>query len=386
MNVKMNLKKMLAAVLGITMLLTGCKTSAKEEKKIMAVCAFGINSQEYVYAAGDLAEMFQDVYSNGGKLSVIKIDQNPKIIDELEYDGIKSNRFASTKENLIKDCARDAKSALGKCTAVEPEIDTIATLNLIGECFKNAGEEYGKQVVICDTGLSSAGLMNLTKKPLTEINIDAYVEFLQEQDALPNLYGVKVTWAGLGQSTQQYSSKELRILEDLYSAILDACGAEYQFSTMQPSDAVRDDLPHVTVVPVAEVPELPDDFVYDDTSGIEFLSNSNELADENKARKVLDDAVQILKNTDEAIYVTATTALFGDRAGRIERANGRANVIVKLLRELGVENNIEIVAFGSAGPFFNASKPDSAENRNVAIVFKRGKTGQKIAAGEYKPE
>jgi outer membrane protein OmpA-like peptidoglycan-associated protein len=117
--------------------------------------------------------------------------------------------------------------------------------------------------------------------------------------------------------------------------------------------------------------EVTDEGVMLRLSNIQFLADSNDLAESEKIK--LREIANILKTIPErSIQVAGHTALAGSARGRLTLSRQRAQAVASYLVSLGARESSEVtvVGYGADVPIAdNATNEGMAANRRVEIIF-----------------
>ena len=136
-------------------------------------------------------------------------------------------------------------------------------------------------MIVFDSGLSTAGILNFAEQNILDVPVDVIIEQLKDMHDLPVLSNVNVTWIGMGQvcgKQDALPSSYKYKLQNLWQEILYAGGAaSVTFDTSPlPSEENSFELPECSVVPVVadclelSSSSLPEAIKFDENSSIKL--------------------------------------------------------------------------------------------------------------------
>lgn len=351
--------------------------------------------------ADAVSHIYDDVYgicSSGGEISFIVADGKPFIAADYALPKQDTSYSRTRRRELAEENASVIMSKASSLAAVTPELDTLTALSLAADKLR-ASECADKTLIVIDSCLSTAGLIDFAAYCLIEESPEDIVSALEERRALPELDGVSVHVTGLGRVSGAQSALSADMLDKLrgiWTAIFVSSGALEVVSDPTPlSDAGSgngDGLPEVSVVAVisdpltptktAKTTEYADDgsfggdeveenkesedalgeaVRFDETS-VRFKPDSAELTDRDAAARALSYAGGLLAADPELrVYLIGTTASFGGDGEKLSLE--RAEEVKKLLTEMGCgEEQITCRGFGRRQSILRVKDTDSAGN------------------------
>lgn len=90
-------------------------------------------------------------------------------------------------------------AALSAARAKTPEIDTLSAISLSARTLQAVTGESEKTLLIFDSGLSTASLLDFSSQNLIAEPVDSIVSQLTDLYAIPDLSGIdEIVWVGLG--------------------------------------------------------------------------------------------------------------------------------------------------------------------------------------------
>lgn len=367
-------------------------------------------------------------YCIQANVSIIVVDGKPEQ-SYVTFDGERIEMDASAKsiEKVLHEkeyICDDINAYLfsDDLRANDAEVDLLAAIAEAETILDSYPDSMEKHMVIYDTGITTAGFLNMNKIDIQNGSVDQVLERLPE-GAFHKLGGIKVTFGGLGnvcfpQSDMRQDSSFKNRLENLWTAYFTRCGAEL---TAPIEYAAKGNDPMVNVVtegeaagcvqpneeivsyePVSIVSfklsekEVIEEFVTGSsetpiilsTVELGFKGDSAEFRDQAAAEKALisyEEIFTLLKEHPEiTIYVVGSKAkttpdedVSTDPLSR-DRANAVANLIQKMF---GISaSQIQIIDAGTTrfswrsgvefpdGTWASKDKVAQMQNRVVAII------------------
>jgi outer membrane protein OmpA-like peptidoglycan-associated protein len=240
-------------------------------------------------------------------------------------------------------------------------------LEAISQAARSISTASGPRLVlVADSMLQTAGALPM-QDGLLGIAAEDAVEYLTESGQLPDLTGTTVVLLGLGVTAppqEPLDSRATAQLEQLWTGILTAAGAEVLLDVRIPTIAPDRALPTVTPVPI-ESPTPPEPVqecrVRLEDATIGFKPDSADFIEPEAARSLLDQVADELRGCPAHLVITGTTSSAGTAQGRQAVATARATAVAQeLSRRLSVPlDNIEIRGVGMN---FNEYVPDRDAN------------------------
>ncbi len=359
----------------------------------------------------------------GSTYSCILADSNPNVIFEGTISDFSSRGFSEDMlKRIQKSIIADIATKLNNAMPDNPQVDILSATSLAVRMLR-ANEVEGRDniLVFYGTGISTSGVVDMTKVPVYKLDVEASVESLSKS-LLIDMSGIQVIFyccgdvAGDEQPT--LSDKEKNTLKLFYDTLFKRLGAddvifrndvpkagsynfEQQVSVMKTEEVVSGLKPIVVEYEdvikkedVEELEEVIDDVFtegniisFDETS-IAFKSNSTELVDMNATMKALEYVVDYMNSNQEfKLLVCGTTTSFADKDFSIAFSKKRAAVIRNLLiEEAGIsEDRIYSLGCGwSSCLYINDRDNDGTlnenapQNRSVKLVDYNSDTAKQI--------
>lgn len=353
--------------------------------------------------AYDYIEEQLDHVVYGGYVCAIVSDATPTKVDVVDEDFFEQNarnpeilrkHISERKEQLI-EAFRDED-----LIADSPEVDLLAAIREAKSAL-SASRVNGienKRIIIIDTGISTSGDLNFVDMDFIngQPEIGSLVKQLSSYEGagiLPDLSGISVTFLGTADGLaetggpQKTSTADKMYLKDLWTSIVQACGAEeVNFEAAAgwstPNVYTEDEtskFSYVSVIsfnhkPVFDLSDLqpidtndpdaqptmpgPPIAVKLESERIGFKPDSAELLNEKSAANMLRPYAEDLKTylsyfQDEKIWIvgtTATTQKGGE--GSVTLSLQRADEVKRLLMDLGIsEDRLVTIGLGARFPW-----------------------------------
>ena len=255
----------------------------------------------------------------------------------------------------VYGCAFAPDSQFG---SLDDNVDIIGGLRIASSAL--AGVEGKKLIVVFSNGFQTAGQPDFSDSfPADFDEVDAIIQVLTDERALPDLSGVEVQWIGLGQvvsDREQLDQQALNTLEYFWKSLIQASGgrAPESFQAGALGNSARDGAPSTTNL--AEIRGLCL-FSLDETSGFAFQPNTDLFVNEPLAREGAESIARQIFEADcgnRPLRVTGFTASGKSKSQfeldgpNLELSEARAKAFADILETLGLE--VELVVGGGKGP------------------------------------
>ena len=341
----------------------------------------------------------------GGYICAVVADGTPTKQEIIDDEGFfeEDARNPVTLEKRINERTTKVVNALKDldASADSPEVDLLGAIREAKSVLSSSRVNgiKNKEIFIIDTGVSTAGDLNLvnmdflTGKP----DVQDVIERLRNYEGvgvLPDLTGISITFCGTADGLaevalpQQMSTTDKRYIKEFWAEVVTACGAsQVQFENVAGwdtpnfytedsdskfpyvsvvtfsheavidfSDLIKidtsnpDTQPNLPAPPVVEI-KLPSETVGFQPDGAEYLNNTS-------ATNVLRPYAEELKRffeyyPDEKIWIVGTTAAVQQGAdGSIELSLQRAETVKNTLIDLGIpKKNLVTLGLGAKFPW-----------------------------------
>ncbi len=315
----------------------------------------------------------------GPTISLIGIDGRPSLVASAAFAS--DAEFPDAVDRDRETFLATFGDAVSSVRATEPEADVLAALAMAARAARDGGSTG--TVVLVDSGLQTVPPLDFSQPGLLDAAPAEVVEFLDRTGAIPDLSGLTVLLAGIGDTTapqQPLDVARQAALVELWSGIARSGGA----ACVHAASAPRGSEPVSGVPPVStvEVPAPPSfdpssRIVLPDNPTVGFVPGQAILRDAEAAADVLQPVADWLAaDPQRQARITGTTARHGSLESQIALAVERAETIKQRLVELGADpSRITTDGVGSEFPGYVPDQgPDggllpgpAAQNRSVII-------------------
>lgn len=384
-------------IAALLVLLSGCTgTTEQPEPQALSLVlghhgAFpqtnGVLYADWIYEAAYSYGQVSAVISDGQPdLAVLVENQKPaKVVDETKH------------KQLAQTAVQTIQAQLAAAKATEAEIDLLRAIHVAVQALQTGGLQQ-QTLVIVDSGLSTAGLLDFSNSNLLDADPEAVVEALQDRQSVPDLTGIEVVFLGLGQTAgdQMKPDPEAQSkLKAIWTAVLQAGNPNsLVFDPIPLTGPEGADLPHCT--PVAFVTEQlvleQEDPIGEDPirlSSVQFVSDSSEFLDRQAALEALTPVGEYLAAHPETkICLAGMTASTGGSG--IDLSRQRAEACKSLLMEWGIwEEQVSCIGLGRTENFLrvndldadgNLMEQEAQKNRAVFLFRQNSETADRLGA------
>lgn len=328
----------------LVVLLGGCTRSGAEQTEEATDCiaiVWGLHQNASMpdLSAREVQEALKNSAERSSPVLLIVNDGKPFSVGNINEES--TGKIPNGREQEVADYNLfKMVNAIESVRAVTPEVDTLeAIIQAQRALSQYDGTKY---MYILDSGLSTTGSLNFASGNLLRMeNADSLVEYLQEEYALPDLTGIHVVWISLGDvagEQDDLTTKNKRALEMIWSAVLEAAGAEEVAFSYPATNSIAEDYDTLPAVTAVEI--LADDgFSPYETNiiSLPFVPRSIEFLDVEEARELLRPTADfMIAHPDYSVVLAGTTATFGTIEGCRAFGLKRANAAKDLLLEMGV--------------------------------------------------
>lgn len=312
--------------------------------------------------------------------------------------GLSSEKYRA----IAEERAGQILSMADQMFAKTAESDLLSAITLAGRQL-NAEEGGRKELIIIDSGLTTAEPLDFSESLLESITAEQVVSVLEAQRALPDLQEIdSVRFFNIGDVAEpqtRITQANRETLIEVWGGILKQAGAkEIEFKTDLPLPTfyAEGEVPKVSTVTVLErasalvLTELnlsEMDAVSFDEETIAFLADTDELVDREAAREALEGvAAYMAAHPEFRAMLVGTTAKFGSLENCISLSQKRAEAVKELLVENGVDGDrLETAGMGYENPFYKDDQKDgaldeaaAAQNRAVILIDASGSVAKQI--------
>ena len=341
-------------------LFTGCNPLDKTAISITLVAAQ--QSNQPAPSLNLIDSELKETARTFGTVNLIRLGGKPTLVDTLEVPPQKGLMTDNQLDRIASEQVAAIQSKAIGITAVEPESDLLAALRLAGRTVKK--EDGRKNVLIVfSNGINTVAPLDLSTCVLHNMDIDATVQELQAQQAIPDLSPyemVKIYQLGETESPQEpLTETDRAALKELWRGILLASGlsdTQISFPDDPPAAAEKaEGLPPIKTVTVIQ----PSNAVSESAAArginitlsensVAFLPNKAEIADPEAARQALQPTADtLMANRSLTVVVAGQTATVGNAESCRALSLQRADSISALLQTMGVPaSQLQTVGLG----------------------------------------
>lgn len=370
-------------------------------KAVAIVIGNHANSKGLNFGNAAVRELVSEAIMSEGYVSVISVDGDPEIISGIDFtmpDIYKNGNHAKLKDDAMKSTNALLNDLL-LVAADDPEVDTLKALQLAVRSFSDLPEGTEKTILVLDTGLSTAGVLDFNNN-LLSADPGLIADELDRMKSIPDFSGINVLWRQIGDT--EYPQKPLSDaqkdqLKQIWKQIIEKTGGYCDIKDAPYTDQSNDSLPPVTTV------ELPDEIpvafdseslMYDadffkhpqilSEEQVKFVADSDQYLDAQSALEVITPIADFLKqNSDVNLLLIGTTAGDIDNDFTRDLSLRRANAVKTSLIDLGISpERITTRGLGSHDPWhvFGAGTTGTlaAQNRKVVILDLNSEDAKKI--------
>lgn len=373
------MKKLALFLTAILMLavFTGCETRSDkyaEKNSYNLILIAGMHCNAKTPDFDLISEELLNAVSNAATVTIIVNDGSPYVFDTVSIPEISSKLSKSNQEKKRNAYARQLKEICQRASSKCAEVDIYSSIALAARCVTDSSDV----VVMLDSGLSTTGRIDFTKTTISRIDTAEFAETVLNGKFMLDMHGATVNIYGLGETfgrQPNLSVSDYNSLVSFYQVFFSSVNAKTNIHT-QPygtSEGVKSDY-DVSICPVSadvcKIPTTPDAYTDDKaaedntpvmeettpivdgvvidipTTAVGFLPDSADLISPITAVAALSELSKMLKASDDDIVLVGMTATAGDADSAKKLSLERANTVMTLLNEIGV-NTIQYVAVGT---------------------------------------
>lgn len=380
------------ALVSVMVSMTACvsnKAETKAENKPLAVAVVlgqHENSQAINLNSDFVKKPVIQAVSSFGFVSVISADGEPNLVTGKTYEV--KEQYKGNPGLLQELAEKESITVLQEMEDVranDPEVDTLESLRLAVRTFDSAPEGATKEILIIDTGLSTAGILNFQNN-LINAEPDTVVRMLSEKKSIPNLDGVTVRWQQMGDveaPQKELTPAQAENLRAIWKAIVEEGGGIFEAKDVIANPGkVSGNLPPVSTVELpAETaikfaPKEVKDYskpIFLSEEQVKFIPDSDEYIDENAANDVIKPVADYMKkNRGFKMLLVGTTAGDTNSAFSINLSKRRAETVKSSLISMGVpKDRIVCIGLGCSDPWHipNVGTGDGMASNNRKVVL-----------------
>lgn len=382
---------------------TACGENKDTQKSNMAFI-LGITNNNPVFESSideikSLAEYADSHYS------IIMADGEPNLLFQDVVPNFQERHLTKTMlERAQKGVQEDIIGKIAEASPDNSETDIASSLELGARTLRGESTDgISNTMVICHSGISTTGSINMIDTPISTMDIDKSVEQLSTNLDI-NLNDIDVIWYYLaeGRGNQHgLNSQEKSKLKDFYYKLLTMLGAHsvifkenlassetYNFPE-RPVSCMPTEGNQSQLVETVQADTITDsDAVADildkgkalsfNENDIEFEPGTSKFLDENLAKNSISNIVEYIRNNNDASLLICGSCA-GDEGVDVDRSYvlqlslERAEAVKKMIcDELQISGEtLQVKGLGATGPFHISGMGLGAEasvNRNVTFL------------------
>lgn len=351
--------------------LCGCDNGGDDPVDVALVWGPTSNSKVIPVSTEGLSDTLYISCRTYGSVSVIIPQGEAVCVADLSINPPTKEGLSEAKLNaLAQEQVRQIKELLATTVATGEEKDVLEAISLAARTLAD-GEDHAKRLVVMDTGLNTAGLLDFAHGNLLNANPEQILQALQDVKGVPDLTGVDVTWFFLGDTAapqQELTPAQKAHLQAIWEAILLAGNAtSVEFSAALPGTEGYMGLPAVSTVAVSEEKIIFNEPLQLDAQKVSFVGDSDQYIDPALAMEALEPVAMTLKiHPNVKVLLVGTTAT-GRQESCQKLSEARASAVKETLMSLGVnENQLEVMGLGCEDPWHVPDLTDGRLNENAA--------------------
>jgi OmpA-OmpF porin, OOP family len=331
---------------------------------------------------GAMSAAAQTAINQGSPIGLVDLDGKPGLTMAGRFSdpGVNSEARQNDQQNYTNELS----AAVQGTRAKYPHADMLDALNQAGRAAQ-AGCSHGGTIYVEDSGLQETGPVNFRQPGLLAATPADVVNFLKGENELPHLTGLKVVFAGLGDTATPQAPLSIAQQDNviaIWKAVAYAGGARSVVIDPTPRAGISapQHVPSVLLVPVPAEPtwnSADHRFVFPDSGPVGFEPNLTVFRDPAAALAALRPlATYLASNPSARIELTGTTAHWGTLASCKILARNRASTVKGVLMSMGANaDQIRIQGLGWRFPGYENDQgpngtllPGPAEHNRSVIV------------------
>lgn len=385
-------------MLAMAGILSGCSENSKSDMAIdNAIILAGNHSNSIRPDYAMIKEAIENIAYKYGDVCVIVDDGDPYIAWNESIPEQKKGLSQSKRLSIAESQANQIIELLNsqECYAQTEGLDILTSFKIADRVLHT--DQYLSErtiIYVFDTGLSTDKI-DFTELDMEANSAEEIVEKLREEKMIPDLMNIDVVWYGLcdvAEPQEELTNEQREGIKEIWTAILNAAGANVQFKSDISTDTFDIELPSIKVVPSRSViitwdltPE-PSTPPQPSREKIQFIPDRSEFVDYDEAVKVLEEwAFFLIEHPDITVYVIGTTAT-GNMEFCKELSTNRAIAVKEILVSYGVpESQLIPRGLGYWAPWHIPDEDEygrqieqyAYENRRVIIMDANGEDATK---------
>ncbi len=331
---------------------------------------------------GEVQTLLRKVSYGGGKVTVVRVDGDPKSVGDATFRSSAQNEIKWTSD--LQNFEQSLSTIISDLRAAKAEANPLE-----GIALASAAAGAGGTVVLLDSGLQTLPPLDFRRAGMIDSDPKELVDFLQTHKQLPKMEGQALVLAGIGNVAEPQQSldtaRRANLLE-IWREIGTRAGARCVGAL---PNLVRGEgltgVPAVGTVAIPAPPVPPTGCVpsvLPDAGSVKFRPDSSQFVDEAEAAKTLRTYTDRIVSQKLTVKLTGTTssAGFGGKQteGKLKLSRERAEAVRRVLVAQGVpEGDVTAAGAGMEFPGFvkdrdsnNVLVPElAARNRTVIVEF-----------------
>lgn len=372
--------------------LTGCSDNDQDKDSRQVAVAFVLGAHGNSQGLNLNSDMVKDellaAAESFGMAAVICNDGAPEVVHSQIFEV--ADKYKGNKELLRTMAEKEALNMLVEMQEVkadDAEVDTLESLRLAVRALASAPEDSKKIIIVLDTGLSTAGIIDF-RNNLISAEPAVITEKAVQMDAVPDFGGITVKWQGIGDVAspqQNLTPAQANNLKAIWEQIIVSGNGQFQdVGIVSDSEEPEKEYPEVSVVELPQEATISFDpaesvnfdeprFISEEQ--VQFVGDSDEYKDPDKAESVLRPVAEyMVQNTGFSLLLAGTTAGDNNSEYTIDLSMRRAERVKATLVSLGAgESSISTIGLGCADPWHipgagTGSSKAACQNRKVVLA------------------
>lgn len=340
----------IAMISTIPLLMTACgqASSASTQTPVAVAVVLGNrqNTKKPNLNGSALNSLVQQAIKSACFISWTVVDGQPQCKNEYKISAPSTAGLSETQINRIY--TQETSSTLSNMAATKaetPEADVLQAIDIASRSLSDAPQGASKQLIVLDSGLSTAGALNFTTSDFLDADSNVAINHLATNKDIPDLSGITVTFVGLGDVSlpqQQLTGPEADNLKSIWTGIVKKGGGKVNILNSLSGEA-GPITGYPVVTPVSGLTVATTSF--DNSSAVVFRNilftgDSAKYVDIQAATSALQPAASYMKaHPDYSILLIGTTAGDGDKDYCLNLSKARAEAVRATLISMGISGD-----------------------------------------------
>lgn len=340
----------IAMISTIPLLMTACgqASSASTQTPVAVAVVLGNrqNTKKPNLNGSALNSLVQQAIKSACFISWTVVDGQPQCKNEYKISAPSTAGLSETQINRIY--TQETSSTLSNMAATKaetPEADVLQAIDIASRSLSDAPQGASKQLIVLDSGLSTAGALNFTTSDFLDADSNVAINHLAANKDIPDLSGITVTFVGLGDVSlpqQQLTGPEADNLKSIWTGIVKKGGGKVNILNSLSGEA-GPITGYPVVTPVSGLTVATTSF--DNSSAVVFRNilftgDSAKYVDIQAATSALQPAASYMKaHPDYSILLIGTTAGDGDKDYCLNLSKARAEAVRATLISMGISGD-----------------------------------------------